>query len=712
MRQFSLLTLLVLFVSCQVSKNTKQNSKELKEPMFTVNNTKVYPDEFIYAYKKSAKNKGEREPVEEYLDLYINFKLKVEDAKKAGIDTLPSYQNELAGYLKDVKKPYLVTEKVNEALLEETYNRLQQEINASHILVRFDENPSPEDTLKAYQKIEEIRQKYLAGQSFTKLAEEYSEDPSAKQNQGNLGWFTAFQMVYPFESAAFNTPKDSISDIVRTRFGYHLIKVNDKRETSGRIKISHILLRFPPNGTTADSLAVKKRIYEIHGELMEGEPWFAAATKYSEDLNTKDNGGSLPWFSIGSLPKEMEDAAFKLSQPDQISSPVKSPFGWHIIKLEEKRGIGSMENMRESLVRRIQRDQRSALKVSEIIEKLKKENNFQKNEGVYVQLRSQESYEEANIPENLKPQTIFTINGEVHTVQEFLDSQKRIRNFETAIKAFEEKAILDYEDEHLADKYPEYRLLASEYRDGLLLFEIMSRKVWDKISTDTVGMKSYYTNNKNDYYSAPKIKADVFLLADTSNVTSLKEIVSDSLYALTESLNFETLSKKELSYLKGYTTPVYAKLTIPNGKDEKTLTNIVEQLKDFSKYIIPMEPSYSDKKAVYLQLFCPASDILSEEYESILQVENGMFEVANLLGNEASVEAGESILKEDENQFQLINVYQFFDAKPLSYKEAKSELINDYQEYLEREWIKQLKAENSVVVNQAVLKKVKNQIEE
>jgi len=171
-------------------------------------------------------------------------------------------------------------------------------------------------------------------------------------------------------------------------------------------------------------------------------------------------------------------------------------------------------------------------------------------------------------------------------------------------------------------------------------------------------------------------------------------------------------STKELSYLKGYTTPVYAKLTIPNGKDEKTLTNIVEQLKDFSKYIIPMEPSYSDKKAVYLQLFCPASDILSEEYESILQVENGMFEVANLLGNEASVEAGESILKEDENQFQLINVYQFFDAKPLSYKEAKSELINDYQEYLEREWIKQLKAENSVVVNQAVLKKVKNQIEE
>jgi len=712
MRQFSLLTLLVLFVSCQVTKKTKQNSKESSEPLFTVNNTKVYPDEFIYAYKKSAKNKGEREPVEEYLDLYINFKLKVEDAKKAGIDTLPSYKNELAGYLKDVKKPYLVTEKVNEALLEETYNRLQQEVNASHILVRFEDNPSPEDTLKAYQKIKDIRQKYEAGQSFTQLAEEYSEDPSAKQNQGNLGWFTAFQMVYPFESAAFNTPKDSISDIVRTRFGYHLIKVNNKRETSGRIKISHILLRFPPNGTTSDSLAVKKEIYEIHGELMEGEPWFAAATKYSEDLNTKDNGGSLPWFGIGSLPKEMEDAAFRLSQPGQVSSPVKTPFGWHIIKLEEKRGIGSMENMRESLIRRIQRDQRSALKVSEIIEKLKKENNFQKNEGAYVQLRSQESYDEAKIPDNLKPQTLFSINGEIHTVQEFLISQKRIRNFETAVKAFEEKAILDYEDEHLADKYPEYRLLAAEYRDGLLLFEIMSRKVWDKISTDTVGMRNYYEANQDDYFSSPTIKADVFLLADTSSITKLRAIAYDSLYALTEVINFETLNKESLNYLKGYTTPVYAQITLPNSEDDKVLKNIEEQLNNLSKYIITLEPSYSDKKEVYLQLFCPASDILGEAYESILQVENGEFEVANLLGKDTSVKVGESILKKDENQFQLINVYEYYKSKPLSYKEAKSELINDYQEHLENEWIKQLKAENTVVVKQEVLKKVKDQIEE
>ena len=293
--------LLIIFISsCKTAP--KSSTAENTEPLFTIDSLSVYPDEFMYAYQKSNKNKGQIEPIEEYLDLYIDFKLKVTEAKAKGIDTTKAYKNELNGYLEEIKKPYLTAEKVNKALVKETYNRLQQEINASHILIRVDKDANAEDTLKAYQKIKDIKNKFEAGKSFEALAREYSEDPSAKNNNGLLGWFTAFQMVYPFESAAYQTEVGEVSPIIRTQFGYHLIKVNDKRETLGRIKIAHIMKRFPPQASTEDSIKTEKEIRKVYEKLKSGENWFSLATKESEDLSTKDNGGSLPWFGAGRLP--------------------------------------------------------------------------------------------------------------------------------------------------------------------------------------------------------------------------------------------------------------------------------------------------------------------------------------------------------------------------------------------------------------------------
>ncbi len=711
MRHILLPALLILLISCKTTPpNSQVVVQEMEEPLFKVNNTPVYQDEFLYAYNKSLKNKGENEPVDDYLNLYINFKLKVEDAKKEGIDTLPSYKNELAGYLKDVRKPYLVTEKVNKALLTETYNRLQQEVKASHILIKVDKEATPADTVQAYNKITEIRSKYEAGEAFNDLAAQYSEDPSAKQNQGELGWFTAFMMVYPFESAAFETETGGISKIVRTRFGYHLIKVYDRRETSGRIKISHLMRRFPPNGSWKDSADVKKRTYEIHGKLMEGEEWFAAVTNYSQDLNTKDNGGSLPWFGIGNLPPSLEKAAFKLIEPDQISSPIQSPYGWHILKLEDKRGMGTMESMEESLTRRIQRDERSALRVSEIIEKLKQENNFQKNEGVYLQLRNETQITDS-LPQALKMQTLFSINGKVYPVQNFIDNGNLKTKFDKAVAAYEQEAILQYEDEHLGDKYPEYRLLAAEYRDGLLLFEIMSRKVWNRIGRDTLGMEKYYKQNKEAYKSKPGIRADIFYMTDTANIEKLKPVLNDSLYLLMDDIAITNDAPLKLDLLQNYTTPVYARLALLQDTDDAQLEKLNQKIQKLGKHIVLLEPSYSGKKEVHLQLFSPAADILGEVNVQVTKVESGVFETGEVFTDPVSTKSGESIIIKDENEFRLINVYESYEAKPLSYNEAKGELINDYQTHLENKWIEQLKAENTVVVNQDILSQVKKKIE-
>ncbi|MFQ3215140.1 MAG: peptidyl-prolyl cis-trans isomerase SurA [Marivirga sp.] len=714
MRILYFLLLLTIFVSCKTtSPKLSSENTTISKPLFSINNKPVYADEFIYAYNKSAKNTGEEDDIDEYLDLYINFKLKVADAKNDGLDTLSSYKDELSGYLQDIKKPYLTSEKINEALLEETYSRLQNEVKAAHILKRVSPDAAPEDTLKAYKTLQDVKAEYQKGGSFGQLAEKYSDDASAKQNQGDLGWFTAFQMVYPFENAAYNTAKGELSDIVKTRFGYHLIQVEDKRETSGKIKIAHIMLRYPANGSPTDSIDVQQKIYAIHNRLIEGESWFSLAVKYSEDLNSKDAGGSLPWFGIGGLPKSLEDAAFKLSQAGQISSPIRSPYGWHIVKLEEKRGMGSLENMRESLSRRIQRDQRSELRTSEVIAKLKKENKFTKNEIAYSELKIQESLTGVELPSNLTNQILFTINTQMFTVGEFIKQLKEQSIFNIAVQTYEKEMLLAYEDAHLGEKYPQYQLLASEYRDGLLLFEIMNQKVWNKISTDTVGMKNYYTANREKYLSPLQVEADIFFLSDTASMQILQEPLYDSLYQITKLLKYkddaEVIDAEAL--IKPILNSSYTQITVPKNYSNDSLEVIRNRLRIINTNIKFLKPIYSDENKIYLQFFRRSDKYLSDYFTNITQLETGIYLANNLIEDLKDLEEGTSIVSKESGQIQLINVLKIIPRKHLSYNDAKSAVITDYQTHLEKNWIVQLKTENKVIVNQSVLNKIKNEFE-
>jgi len=705
----------LLFIVISACKTSQQNAKsENQLPLFTIDSIAVYPDEFIYAYEKSNKNKGEIEPIEDYLDLYIDFKLKVAEAKAEGLDTTQAYISELNGYLEEIKKPYLTTEKVNKKLVNEAYDRLQEEINASHILIRVEENATPEDTLKAFQKIEEIKSKFKAGESFEALARKYSEDPSAQNNNGALGWFTAFQMVYPFESAAYETPSGDISPIIRTQFGYHLIKVNDKRETLGRIKIAHIMKRFPPQASAQDSANIEKATRGLYDQLKAGENWFILATKESEDLNTKDKGGSLPWFGAGNLPPSLETVAFELDEKGDISRPVKSSYGWHILKLEDKRGVGSLESMRESLGRRVQRDQRSELKDAQVIKKLKEENNFTKNREAYTLLNEKEALDPENFKKKELGMTLFSISEKEYPLSGFLNMYDSSKSLDIALEDYEKSELIEYEEKNLEIKYPEYRLLRQEYKDGLLLFEIMEQKIWGKIGQDSLALKNFYEKNREQYETEEQIKVARILFNDTSSINRFKKPIKGGYFPLTEELEYDNNQKLNGQLKINDTTKhtYYLSLKIPENINENDSINLFEDINQTFSNKEVVKLIYSNENKIYLQLLSEANEFLTGYNESI---ESASTEIISLTEDSGwqNKKPGQCIKNMTQNGLIELGVLlESYPQRLKTFKEARAELMEDYQKNLEEEWLNELRQKYKVTVNEQVVNKIKSKIEE
>ena len=306
----------------------------------------------MYVYNKNNLNQEptNKSAIDDYLELFINFKLKVREAEALGLHKDSSFVRELAGYQKQLAAPYLTETRILDSLAMVTYERLKTEVNASHILIRVAREASPEDTLKALERIEQVSEMIdRNGKDFEQLAFEYSEDPSAKQNNGNLGYFTAMQMVYPFEEAVYRLPVDSVSKPIRTDFGYHLIKVNDKRTSQGRIQVSHILVRTQPDINREDSVLAAKRAQEIHAKAINGGDWDLLCRQFSEDVGTKMKGGKLPWFKTGDISNipTFEEAAFSIQQPGEISKPIKTAYGWHIIRLDARQGLEPFEQLEQ-----------------------------------------------------------------------------------------------------------------------------------------------------------------------------------------------------------------------------------------------------------------------------------------------------------------------------------------------------------------------------
>lgn len=519
-------------------------------PLITIGNEEILSDEFLYLLSKNRQFQGREEKIspqefEENLELFINYKLKVKEAENLGLDTLEEFRREFEVFKDDLIQPFLIKNSLQQGELVKAYNRMKEVVKASHVLLQFPNNASREDTIAVFRMAQKLKAEAEAGADFNELAFEYSDDPSAKDNKGSLGYFTALQMVHQFEDAAYALAIGEISDPVLTNFGYHIIKVEDRKPNPGEIKVSHILVRTQAGDPVSEERALRK-IGEIYSELQKPESvWEEVCRLYSEDLASKNSGGSLPWIGLGTVIPEFERVAFALNEEGEISPPVKTPYGFHIIRLEERRPIASFEEMEPVIKSRILRDSRSGLIQSQVTAIQKSRYSFNENEALIsdvqaiINQQSENSIKEALEIKNLSDSVLFSIENDRKTVGDylkFLEEEKgnvRIgsrNSLSSSLDRFIETSLNRAEEKDLINNNQEYKLLLQEYRDGILLFSLMNEKVWQKALMDSIGQIRFYEENKENYQWKERVRALIVTMGKEESSSSVRRFLSDKKY--------------------------------------------------------------------------------------------------------------------------------------------------------------------------------------
>ena len=531
-------------------------SKLDNQVLMTIGGKDITVKEFTDVYAKNNL-KGdviEKKSVDEYIDLFATFRMKVMEAEALQLDTNAKFQKELAGYRKQLAKPFMSSDDITDELIEEAYQRKLKDIRASHILIRCDKSALPSDTLKAYNKAMDIRKKALAkGADFGDLAVRYSDDPSARDmqateqsparpgNRGDLGYFTVFDMVYPFETGAYNTKEGEISMPVRSDFGYHIIKVVSITDAMGSIQAAHIFLQLPFDAPEEDVAATKKKADNIYAELMaqNGANWNEAVKNYTDDRGTLARNGALSAFTVSRIVPQFIEVCKSL-EVNEIAKPVRTSYGYHIIKLLSKSGVGTFEKESKGLAERIEKDMRSKKSEEVVLKQIRKEYNFKANDknieefmGTVDSTILNKAYEPA--PKANMNATLFSINGEETKVSEFVSYIKENMTLQKYVtpatyayqlyETFSNQKTMDYADAHLEEKYPEFAALVQEYRDGILLFDLMDREVWSKAVKDTVGLQAYHERHAEKYMWDDRAKATVVTVTRHESLPKVKALI-------------------------------------------------------------------------------------------------------------------------------------------------------------------------------------------
>lgn len=587
---FAIALLTVGLTGCKSQKDGSGGSQPVAtsdDPALLVfpGNDTVYKSEFEYVYQK---NNGGWDAVKghtdaqyrEYLDLYINFKRKVLEAESLGLHETDAFKNEFEGYRKQLAQPYLVEKSVQEKLIKEAYERSKVVIAAAHLLIMCSPDATPEDTLKAYNKALMLRDSITKhGKSFSEIAKRNSEDPSARSNEGYLGYFSVFDMVYPFETGAFNTKVGEVSMPVRSGYGYHLISVRDRMESTGKKTAAHIIIRVGPQYSAKTDDQAKAKISEIYTKLKGGADWEETVKAYSDDPNTADRGGDL---GVGRLIPEMEDIKRKLGK-DDISEPFSTSFGHHILKVTDVEPVKTFEEAQPDIKSKIARDARSTLSREELIKRVKREYGYQRNETT-ISAFNEAIEKQGQIPQynkgfwrpvdsihkHLYDMPLYTIgsNGDKHTgtVQDYITWYVKARKgYEGAtlaqvtnklLESFEEQEMLAHEERQLPKKHREYRELLKEYRDGILLFTLTEDKVWRKAVEDTVGLKKYYEDNKSKFMADERVVVTEYIAEQRGSIEQVDRLLAkktpeaeiDSIVNSTSALNLRVRTQ---TYEKG-----------------------------------------------------------------------------------------------------------------------------------------------------------------
>lgn len=601
--------------------------------------------EFEYTYHKNIQQQSEKTPLDEYVTLFENYKRKVAEAEAQGIDTTQQFKTEYEGYRRQLVKPYMVDKTAEETLAKEAYQRLLEEVEASHILFRVSPTATWEEKRKVYQKALDVRKRALSGEDFAVLARQYSEDPSARTNNGYLGYFGAFYMVYPFEKAAYETPVGEVSMPVESQFGYHLIKVTGRRPTRALL-LAHIMLKVPQNASEKIQKEREKEAWAIYEKARQGEDFAALAKQYSEDYSCSEQGGRLPWLSTGQIIPSFEKAAFALNEIGEITEPVRTEFGWHIIKLLDVKTPDSYEKMHDLIVRRMARDERADAGQKMYIENLKKEKDFVWNDTVIIRLEKAVADTAALKSLLQMEQPLFSFDGRPYPVSKlasYIDadntSAMSISALRTAADEYVNDVLVAYQVDELSRTNADFRYLLQEYHDGMLLFEVSNREVWNKAMEDEKGLQKYFRKNKKKYtWDTPRYKGYVITGDNAETVAAVKSFVTDT------DLPFDSVMTRINKQYNDSVTHV----KIEKGLYQKGMNAVVDRL------------AFGVESADTTTTALPVEDL-----------------------------CGKVI------------------TRPEMYEDVKGLVISDYQNYLEEKWVRKLRKKYPVTLRKDVLATVK-----
>ncbi|WP_452599220.1 peptidylprolyl isomerase [Pontimicrobium sp. MEBiC01747] len=521
--KFVLCFLSVVFVQ---SLTAQSNNKQI---LFTVEDTPVYASEFIRVYNKNlelVKDESQKD-VDEYLKLFINYKLKLQEAKALGLDKKDNYLREFDSYKKQLSKNYLTDTKVTDALVEEAYDRMGYEVDASHILVRLDENATPEDTLKAYNQIVKLRDRVIK-EGYKAVQRDVHNGKTIFAE--DLGYFSAFKMVYNFENVAFNTKVGEVSKPFRTRFGYHVLTVLDRRVSRGQVTVAHIMIKDD-----------ETKINEIYKRIEQGEAFESLAKQFSEDKSSANKGGTLKPFSSGELSSKIfEDVAFNLKEKE-VSKPFKSEFGWHVVKLISKKEREPFKQVKGFLENKIKRDSRSKLINDSRISKLKSKYTIEENKSGIAYFKSiiNNAYLSGrwSLPTNFEAdKPLLKIQDRQLTNNDFAQfllksqrqrsTEKNVDNvINTVYKRYFDYELLRYQEDNLEHDNEDYAQILGEYRDGLLLFDLMETEIWNAATTDSIALKEYYNTHKKNYFFKERINGIVASSAKKADIKKVAKLL-------------------------------------------------------------------------------------------------------------------------------------------------------------------------------------------
>jgi len=475
--------------------------------------------EATYARLNGGWEQGEKatiEELEEFLDLLVKFRMKIRDAHESGLINDPDIQAELEEYRVTLAAAFLIERELVEPALREMYKRRTEELRASHILLRVPQNPQPEDTVRAYQEAKEIIEKLDHGEPFDELALEYSEDPSVQNNKGDLYYFTGGMMVKPFEDAVYGLEVGEYTvEPVRTQFGYHIIKLNDRKPAPGSIRVSHIMIFAQQGVSPEDTLRAYDRIQDIYAKLQEGADFEDLAVEFSEDRQSAERGGDLGMIQRRSLPQDFEKVAFTL-HPGEISDIVRTQFGYHIIKVTDTQPLESYEELKDNLRRQYQQRYMQD-DHDRFVSTLKKKyalQRYDENIETFIAAVDTQWYADTNawhdsLDVSISELPLFTIAEETITAKqvalriqkypEFTARRLIPAQLREMLDRVEEMGLIYKEAESIEERYPEFANQIDEYRDGILMYYIEQKRVWQNIDLSEELLREYYEEHKERY---------------------------------------------------------------------------------------------------------------------------------------------------------------------------------------------------------------------